>query len=49
MYVVVYVQIFLDLENYNGRFDKWKVVCRLLIPAKAAGSVIGKSGSTIKG
>lgn len=32
-----------------GRFDRWKVICRLLIPSKAAGSVIGKSGSTIKG
>jgi len=38
-----------DIENYNGRFDRWKIICRLLIPAKAAGSVIGKSGSTIKG
>jgi len=35
--------------GYQGRFDRWKVICRLLIPSKAAGSVIGKSGSTIKG
>jgi len=30
-------------------YDKWKVICRLLIPSKAAGSVIGKAGCTIKG
>ena len=35
--------------GYQGRYDRWKVICRLLIPSKAAGSVIGKSGSTIKG
>jgi len=33
----------------NESFEKWKVSCRLLIPSKAAGSVIGKAGSTIKG
>lgn len=38
-----------DGGGYQGRYDRWKVICRLLIPSKAAGSVIGKSGSTIKG
>jgi hypothetical protein len=32
-----------------GSFEQWKVQARLLIPSKAAGSVIGKAGSTIKG
>jgi len=36
-------------EYTSTRYDRMKVICRLLIPSKAAGAVIGKSGSTIKG
>lgn len=36
-------------EYTSARYERMKVICRLLIPSKAAGAVIGKSGSTIKG
>ena len=29
-------------------YEKWKMSARLMIPAKTAGSIIGKQGSTIK-
>ena len=34
--------------NRGESYEKWKMSARLLIPAKAAGSVIGKQGCTIK-